>query len=134
MPEKPTILSLRLPADVYDQIKKVAPVRGITDEIIKRLRRSFQSPKVQPPKADEIIRPMRSLGTLIDARNQIIYFEIETDDGVFKFSSPADEYARLMKALMRDVPIVEAALAAGNTNEPIIPTKSDRKQEVRARK
>ena len=39
-----------------------------------------------------------------------------------------------MKALMRDVPIVEAALAAGNPNEPIIPTKSDRKQEVRARK
>ena len=122
-------INLRLPLTLYRAIAKAAgnqsPKSTVTREILERLAASLAgSPEGK-------VRPMRHLRTLIDARNRIMYWEIETEDGTFRFGTAAEAYPALMQALMRDVPIVEAAIAA-DTDEPIIPT--DREAEARVSK
>ena len=118
MTSRSHLLNLRLPVTLWKQLKASAngqsPKSNVTREIVERLTESF-NPR---PVLDGKPRPISHFRTLIDRSAQIIFFEIDTEDGVFRFAIPADDFQRLSAQLSSDVHILAANIAEG-TIQPI---------------
>ena len=91
-----------------------SPQSNVTREIVERLTQSF-NPR---PVLDGKPRPISHFRTLIDRSARIIFFEIDTEDGVFRFAIPADDFQRLATQLSADVHVLAASIAEG-TIQPI---------------
>jgi hypothetical protein len=118
MTSRSHLLNLRLPIALWKQLKASAngqsPQSNVTREIVERLTQSF-NPR---PVLDGKPRPISHFRTLIDRSARIIFFEIDTEDGVFRFAIPADDFQRLATQLSADVHVLAASIAEG-TIQPI---------------
>ena len=107
------LINLRLPLNLWKQLKASAfgrsPQSNVTREIVERLSESFNPRLVVDSKP----RPIRHFRTLIDRSARIIFFEIDTKDGVFRFAIPADDFQRLATQLSSDVHVLAANIAEG---------------------
>ena len=128
MTSRSHLLNLRLPIALWKQLKASAngqsPQSNVTREIVERLTESFN-----PRPVDGKPRPISHFRTLIDRSARIIFFEIDTEDGVFRFAIPADDFQRLATQLSADVHVLAANIAEG-TIQPI-PIKPDNEAEER---
>jgi hypothetical protein len=129
-----TRLNLRLPVDLWKKLKAAAfgqsPKSNVTREIVERLTDSFNP---RPAGLDGKTRPIRHFRTLIDRTARVIFFEIDTEDGVSRFNIPADDFQRLATQLSADVHVLAANIAAGTIKPtPIInPPRSLRPKTAR---
>jgi hypothetical protein len=126
MANRSHLFNLRLPDTLRKALETAAsgqsPQSNVTREIVERLTDSF-NPR---PVVDGKPRPIRHFRTLIDRSARIIYFEIDTEDGIFRFAIPADSFQHLATQLSSDVHVLEANVAAGTiTPAPIIKPESE---------
>ena len=127
-----TQLNLRLPVDVWKKLKAAAfgqsPQSNVTREIIQRLTESFNP---RPAGPDGKTRPIRHFRTLIDRTAQIIFLEVDTEDGVSRFAVPADDFQRLAEQLSSDVHVLSANIAKGTIKPTPTVTQSPRPRTAR---
>ena len=81
-------VSVRLPIDLHAKLTDEtggSPRGSLNAEIIERLTETFQ-----PLKADDVIRPVKSVRTLINRAGHSVLMQLETDAGTFNFSVPVE--------------------------------------------
>ena len=128
-----TRINLRLPVTLWKKLKAAAlgqsPQSNVTREILERLTDSFNP---RPAVLDGKRRPIRHFRTLIDRTARVIFFEIDTEDGVSRFTIPADDFQRLATQLSADVHILAANIAAGTIKPaPITEPKAEERRPLK---
>jgi len=100
-------VSVRLPIDLHAKLTDEtggSPRGSLNAEIVERLTETFQ-----PLKADDVVRSVASVRTLINRAGHSVLIQLETADGTFNFSVPADSFMDVAAQMMADAKMIEGS-------------------------